>query len=777
MQFFLPSYAERLIAAARLVLVASSLLAIWLDPHESAEYAGLISRLLSGYFLYALVVAALVWSWPTTPALLPPITHAFDLVAFSIFMYFTHGPTSPFFVYLVFALLCATLRWQWRGTLWTAVAALVVLTGLGLYAAGVLHDPEFELDSFIIRSVYFAVAATLLSYLGLYVQRQRSEMTELAEWPHVVPQEQGTLIRDALERAAEVLRAPRVLLAWEEAEEPGLQLASWDSGKVHWTHVPPDTFQPLVAEPLAGTSFLCLHLSSAAPMVFRKSSSGVTRWRGAALHPELQASFAIDAALALPLRGETLHGHLLFLDKQGQSLDELVLGELVAREVAARLALFYLSRRLKETAAAEERVRLACDLHDGLLQSLTGMALQLQTVQRLLREDPLTAQERLRDIQTLVASEQRGLRLFVREMKSLWLIPPEPEGGLAARLEQLVQRIQREWGLRVELNMGEARVQLPGDLAQQIYLIVREALLNAARHAQASAVGVTLNAENEHVRILVDDNGRGFSFRGFYDDAKLTEMKLGPVALKGRIASLGGSLAINSTDAGRASTSACRSPGPEYAMAIKLVLADDHPLVLDGLEQLFSAEQDIKVVARCMDGEATLAAVHKHRPDVVVLDLRMPVKDGLEVLRQIRLEKLPTRVVILTAALDEDDVVEAIRLGAPGVVLKEMAPHFLVQCIRKVHAGEQWLEKRSVSLALEQLLRREAASREIAKVVTARELEIVRMVASGLRNKDIAERLFISEGTIKMHLHNIYGKLGVDGRLQLARYAKDKGLA
>ena len=110
------------------------------------------------------------------------------------------------------------------------------------------------------------------------------------------------------------------------------------------------------------------------------------------------------------------------------------------------------------------------------------------------------------------------------------------------------------------------------------------------------------------------------------------------------------------------------------------------------------------------------------------------------------------------------------------MVLKEMAPHLLVQCVRKVHAGEQWLEKRSVSLALETLLRREAASREVAKVVTARELEIVRMVASGLRNKEIAERLFISEGTIKMHLHNIYGKLGVDGRLQLARYAKEKGL-
>src|SRR5256712_6612191 len=122
-------------------------------------------------------------------------------------------------------------------------------------------------------------------------------------------------------------------------------------------------------------------------MVFRKSSSGVTRWRGAALHPELQASFAIDAGLALPLRGETLHGHLLFLDKQGQSLDELVLGELVAREVAARLDLFYLSRRLKETAAAEERGRLACDLHHGPLQSLTRMALPLPTGRGLLPPD------------------------------------------------------------------------------------------------------------------------------------------------------------------------------------------------------------------------------------------------------------------------------------------------------------------------------------------------------------------------------------------------------
>ena len=111
-----------------------------------------------------------------------------------------------------------------------------------------------------------------------------------------------------------------------------------------------------------------------------------------------------------------------------------------------------------------------------------------------------------------------------------------------------------------------------------------------------------------------------------------------------------------------------------------------------------------------------------------------------------------------------------------GVVLKEMAPRLLVQCIRKVAAGEQWLEKRSVSLALERLLKREAATRQIAVILTPREIEIVRMVAEGLRNKVIAERLYMSEGTVKVHLHNIYEKLKVNSRLQLARYARDQGL-
>jgi DNA-binding NarL/FixJ family response regulator len=211
-------------------------------------------------------------------------------------------------------------------------------------------------------------------------------------------------------------------------------------------------------------------------------------------------------------------------------------------------------------------------------------------------------------------------------------------------------------------------------------------------------------------------------------------------------------------------------------MAIGLVLADDHPIILDGLEQLFHLEQDFKVLARCTNGEEALRAVRKHRPDVLVLDIRMPGTGGLAVVREMKKEKLPTHIVLLTGALDEHEAMEAIRLGVRGVVLKEMAPKLLVQCIRKVHTGEQWVERRSFGRALETMMRREAGARQIAGVLTPREMEIVRLVASGLHNKEIAAKLAISEGTVKVHLHHIYEKLNVGGRLELTLYAQGKGL-
>lgn len=210
-------------------------------------------------------------------------------------------------------------------------------------------------------------------------------------------------------------------------------------------------------------------------------------------------------------------------------------------------------------------------------------------------------------------------------------------------------------------------------------------------------------------------------------------------------------------------------------MPVTIALADDHPIVLDGLTQLFRLEADFEVVACCRDGEQALEALRQQPVDVLVLDLKMPRADGLTVLATIRQEKLATKILVLTAAVDDDQLARALHLGVSGIVLKEAAPQLLVQAVRTVHAGGMWLDS-GFGRTLDKLVRRGSTGLEAAKALTRREVEIVRMAEGGLRNRAIAERLSISEATVKIHFHNIYQKLKVSGRLELAAYARRHGL-
>jgi DNA-binding NarL/FixJ family response regulator len=207
-------------------------------------------------------------------------------------------------------------------------------------------------------------------------------------------------------------------------------------------------------------------------------------------------------------------------------------------------------------------------------------------------------------------------------------------------------------------------------------------------------------------------------------------------------------------------------------MPLRVIIADDHPIVLDGLAQLFSAERDLELVQRCTNGNEALAAVRRERPDVLVLDVRMAGRSGLEVLRALAEEKSPTRVVLFSGQMSEAEVVAALRLGAAGIVLKESAPRMLLQCVRTVAAGDPWINPAAAHPARP----KPAWSEDPSKALTRRELDIVRMVAVGARNKKIAEQLGISEGTVKMHLHTIYEKLEISGRVELSIYAREHAL-
>ena len=211
-------------------------------------------------------------------------------------------------------------------------------------------------------------------------------------------------------------------------------------------------------------------------------------------------------------------------------------------------------------------------------------------------------------------------------------------------------------------------------------------------------------------------------------------------------------------------------------MMVSLVLADAQPIVLEGLKSLLRREKNFRIVAQCTTSEQTLRALRKRRPDVLVLDIHIASKNGFDILRKMARAKLTTRSVVFTAALNEHQTLELIRLGASGVVLKNVPLKVLIQCIRKVQAGQKWFEGASSVPAIKKLLRRETPARHAYENLSHRQMQIVRMVASGLRNKQISRRLSISEGTVQVHLHHIYRKLNLPHRLALALYARDIGL-
>src|SRR5271157_1496894 len=226
------------------------------------------------------------------------------------------------------------------------------------------------------------------------------------------------------------------------------------------------------------------------------------------------------------------------------------------------------------------------------------------------------------------------------------------------------------------------------------------------------------------------------------------------------------------------------SEGTEKRKAtVRIVIADDHPIVRDGLKKLLLLEDDFEIVGEAGDGREVLSKVQEVDPDVLLLDLRMPNLDGLAALQALQQTNKRTRVIVLTASEDKNEFVQAMKLGCSGIVLKQTAPELIVKSIRKVHSGEIWLDSHTTAAVMRQFSTPNdpgsgggsGKTRERSPL-SQREREIVQLVAHGYKNKEMAEKMFISEQTVKNHLHNIFDKLGVSDRLELALYAIHKGL-
>jgi len=217
------------------------------------------------------------------------------------------------------------------------------------------------------------------------------------------------------------------------------------------------------------------------------------------------------------------------------------------------------------------------------------------------------------------------------------------------------------------------------------------------------------------------------------------------------------------------------------SQSISILIADDHPIFRDGLRRLLESERGFRVVGEACDGVEAVDFVRRLKPEILLLDLAMPRRHGLEALREISNSHAgPVRVILLTAAAEREQIVEALQLGARGVVLKDCGTEILMRSIRSVLAGEYWVGREPVSNLMQYLRGLMDSSTKISRQkrfgLTPRELDIVSAVVAGFANKEIAEHFKISEDTVKHHLSNIFDKTGVSTRLELALFAVNQPL-
>ena len=538
---------ETLIARGRLVLAVFMLLALRVAMIRESAPA---FRVALVFLAYAAALGLLVRTRFGDGPRWPGATHAVDLSTYAICIFLLGGLAPPMLAWFLFLLVAATLRWGWRGTLTTGSVAIALHVAFGAQAVETLQKTRLAPAEFITLALLMGVMTVFVGLVGAYEDWRGGQLARLAAWAGPDPDRPLVLPTEMLAQTALVLEAPRTLLVWEEAEEPFTEFALWSDGGVERFHEAPGTFGDIVADRVRDTGFFCRDLVARLPVTFLRSGSGLVSWTGMSVDQRFRERFAIRALAGWPLRGEEFRGWLFCLDKPGFSLQDLTVGDVVADLTAARLSQAYLVRTMRETAVTTERLRLARDLHDGVLQTLTGAALQLQTARRLMTADLPAAEDRLSQVQRIIAAGQNDLRFFIQQLGPRRSNESTGPVDLKGRVGELADRVRRQWGVPVTVATEPEQLQVPDRLVNDVFLLIHEALVNAARHAKASSLQLALLRGPQHLSIAVADDGQGFPFQGRFTLEDLARDQRGPRTLRERVTALGGSMVLETGPGG-----------------------------------------------------------------------------------------------------------------------------------------------------------------------------------------------------------------------------------
>lgn len=481
----------RVIALGRSMLAAIFLFAIWVDSSQPAQGPAETYALLAAYLGLALLFTAVTWdNWWLEAKLAAPV-HILDVFVFTLLMLGTDGYTSPFFLFFVFLILAAAIRWGWRETAATAIGLTLLYLAAGTFASA--GNTEFELQRFIIRGGHLVILSAILIWFGVNhgftgtsIRRDR-----------LLPEPSLTSpFESALEGARQASAAQGGLLLWRGAKGDYLQVvdhagllsatAAPSSGRMNW-----------------GTTPFLFDIERDRAFAHRGDRRARFFAASEAIEKELATDAGIVSGLALPLQTDTGSGIMLLGGIAGLTTDHIEFGQHLADAVASHIERHALLSAVEQNAVSSARLALSRDLHDSIVQFLAGATFRVEAISRAARSGGETEQD-LAELKTLLLQEQQELRSAIGAMRADDVALSE----LARDLEALCTRLARQWNIGCSFSASVPKERAPMRLHLDTHQLVREAVANAVRHAGAESVRVALSTEASNLLLEIINDGR-----------------------------------------------------------------------------------------------------------------------------------------------------------------------------------------------------------------------------------------------------------------------------
>jgi signal transduction histidine kinase len=509
----------RVVAIARLSLAALFLIATISDPIISRSLA--IELVLVTYIGFAATVAWAIWNDWWIDIRTAAAAHITDIVFFMIVVLWPEGYASPYFLFFVFLLLSAAIRWGWRATALTAAAVIPLYLVAGLLIARPAGG-GFDWQRFIIRSGYLVVLSAIVIWFGL--RRRFSTGALLGDAPAEIATESESPFHAALRHARRVLKAGSGLALWIHAGGEQEAFAAEGEDIVRIT---------LTAAPAASTVQHPFLFSTTKDRALLSSEAARPRFRTASA---LIAGDVLDRirpndGLAIPVHGPLGHGVFIFWSIDGLHSDHLAFGDQLSGQLAQLIEHRAFIAERQEVAVVRERMSLARDLHDGIVQFLAGSTYRIEAISRSVADKPEVAAN-LQDLKELMLLEQEDLRTSIGALRTDIISLSK----VTAEARALCDRLGRHWQIDCRFAGAGADLPISARLHLDILQIIREAVANAARHSSAKTIDVSVRREDQLIELTIADDGVSTG----------PGLESGPWSIRERVQEAGGSVSMSS---------------------------------------------------------------------------------------------------------------------------------------------------------------------------------------------------------------------------------------